>query len=199
MFSPKILRSSLLKQSRRSFALYPFQNRLPKIHADAAFVAPSADIIGDVRIAESASIWFNCTLRGDVNCITIGPRSNVQDNCVIHVRSQELDSKRLGSAPCFLGSDVTIGHSTVLHACTVEDRGFVGMGSVVMDFAVVEADSMVAAGSLVLGGTRVKSFELWGGRPAKKLRNLKKEELEGLKDSAIEYVKFGEKMKESIQ
>ncbi|CAD7934002.1 unnamed protein product [Amoebophrya sp. A25] len=184
--------SSTSTFSKRYFAVRTFEGAKPQI-SESAFVAPSADVIGNVTIDDSASVWYNCVLRGDVNEIRIGKRSNIQDGTVIHVRSGELGGCKPN--PTLIGDDVTIGHSCLIHACTLHSGSFVGMQSCVMDFAVVESGAYVAAGALVLSNARVKSGELWGGRPAKFLRNLKDSEKEFLMKSATEYAKFGQRHK----
>ena len=179
--------------SARNFIL-PFEGNSPTIH-DSAFIAPSASIIGNVSIGEKSSVWYNCALRGDVNNLTIGKRSNIQDGTVIHVRSAELGGGKPN--PTIIGNDVTIGHSALIHACTLEDMSFVGMQAVVMDFAVVESMAMVGAGSLVLANKRIPSGQLWAGRPAKYIRDLTDAEMAFLKESAEKYAEFGQRHKRS--
>ncbi len=159
--------------------ILPYKNIHPKIH-DSAFVAPNAAIIGDVEIGEDASVWFGCTLRGDVNDIKIGKRTNIQDGSVIHTTHEFQGT--------YIGDEVTVGHAAVLHACTVEDLGFVGMQALVMDGAVIEARGMLAAGAMLTPGKVVPSKQLWAGRPAKYMRDLTDEELEFLSWSAGHYV-----------
>ena len=159
---------------------------MPKIHA-SAFIAPSASIIGDVEIGEGSNIWYNCVLRGDVNDIKIGARTNIQDGTVIHVTTD--------FSGTFVGDDVTVGHSVILHACRIENHGFVGMGSIVMDGAVVESFAMLAAGSLLSPGKRVPTGQLWAGRPAKFMRDLTEEDLAYIKWSAPHYVVLGHEHK----
>ena len=160
-------------------AMHSYRGVCPNL-ADRVFIAPNAYVIGDVEIGEDSSIWFNCTVRGDVNNITIGKRTNIQDGTVIHVSSTTQGT--------YIGDDVTVGHMALLHACTVGDRSFIGLKACVMDDAVVEADAMVAAGALVTSGKVVKSGELWAGTPAKKMRDLTQEEIEFLRFSAKRYV-----------
>jgi carbonic anhydrase/acetyltransferase-like protein (isoleucine patch superfamily) len=148
--------------------------------ADSAFIAETTVIIGEVEIAEDASIWYGAVLRGDGNYIKVGARTNVQDGCIVHINS--------GLYPCLIGADITIGHGAIIHACTLEDECFVGMGAIVLDGAVVERHAMVAAGALVSPGKRVPSGELWAGNPAKKLRDLRPEDIEGFKASVTGYV-----------
>lgn len=151
----------------------------PKI-ADDAFIAPGAAIIGDVEIGSEVGIWFNVTIRGDVEWVKIGDRTNVQDNTCIHVTRK--------GHPTTIGAGVTIGHSAVLHACTIEDNSFIGMGAIVMDDVVVESGAMVAAGAMVTPGKRVPSGQLWAGRPAKYFRDLTQEEIDFIPISAANYV-----------
>lgn len=164
--------------------LYPFQKKAPKIHK-TTFVAPSADIIGDVKIGAKSSIWYQCVLRGDVNDIKIGGRTNVQDGTVIHVSSTTQGT--------YIGDDVTIGHMALIHACTIGDKAFIGMKACVMDDAFVEPKAMVAAGALVTSGKIVPSGQLWAGTPAKYIRDLSEKELEFLEFSAERYVRLSRK------
>jgi carbonic anhydrase/acetyltransferase-like protein (isoleucine patch superfamily) len=143
--------------------ILPFRGKTPQIASDA-FIAENTTIIGDVTIGAGASIWFNCVLRGDTNFIRVGARSNLQDGTIVHV-SREFNGTTIGD-------DVLIGHMAMIHACTIENSAFVGMTACVMDDAVVETGAMVAAGALVPPGKRVKSGELWAGRPAKFMRTL---------------------------
>lgn len=159
--------------------ILPFRNHLPRIAADA-FVAPNAVVIGDVEIGPEASIWFGCTIRGDVHAIRIGARTNIQDNSVVHVTE--------GRFATHIGANVLVGHGCIIHGCTLRDGCFVGMGSTILDGAVVEEKAMVAAGSLVTPGKVVKSGELWGGRPAKLLRPLSQQEIAGFALAVGHYV-----------
>jgi carbonic anhydrase/acetyltransferase-like protein (isoleucine patch superfamily) len=158
--------------------LLAWRGKLPRV-APGAFVAPGAVLIGDVEIGRGASIWFGCVLRGDVFELRVGPRTNIQDNTVVHVVS--------GGPGTYIGADVTVGHGCILHACRIADRGFVGMGSVVLDEAVIETDAMLAAGALLTPGKRVPSGELWAGRPARRVRELRPDEIERIRDSAERY------------
>ncbi len=159
---------------------------MPKIHS-SAFVAPSASIIGDVDIGEDSNIWYGCTLRGDVNDIKIGKRTNIQDNTVIHVTTN--------FSGTHVGDDVTVGHSAILHACTIENFGFVGMGACVMDGAVVEEFGMLAAGGLLTPNKRIPKGQLWAGSPAKYMRDLTEDEIAYIKWSAPHYVELGREHK----
>ena len=149
----------------------------------AAFVARNATVIGDVRLGPLSSVWYGCVLRGDVHEIRVGERSNIQDGTIVHCTR--------GKFGCYIGSDVTIGHGVILHACTLQDNCFVGMGATVMDGAVIESGAMVAAGALVTPGKVVRKGELWGGSPAKCLRQLSEEELAFFPVSAANYAALG--------
>lgn len=170
--------------------IFPYKDIHPKIH-ESAFIAPNAAVVGDVEIGEDANIWYNVSMRGDVNDIKIGARTNIQDNAVVHC-TYEFQG-------CYIGSDVTVGHSAILHACTVQDFGFVGMQACVMDGAVVESNAMVAAGALVTPGKVVPSGQLWAGSPAKYMRDVTQDELDYIKWSAPHYVKLAQEHKKNIQ
>lgn len=153
-----------------------------------AYVDESAAVIGDVVLGADASIWPMCSIRGDVNSIRIGARSNIQDGSVIHV------THRYGELPegnaTHIGSDVTVGHKVILHGCTVEDLCLIGMGSTVLDGAIIRSKVFLGAGSLVPEGKDLEGGYLWLGRPAKKIRVLTEEELKWFKYSAMHYVKL---------
>jgi carbonic anhydrase/acetyltransferase-like protein (isoleucine patch superfamily) len=136
-----------------------------------AFIAPGAHLIGDIEIGADVSIWYNCVLRGDVNRIRIGARTNIQDGSVIHV-----DSPKAGDEvgyPTIIGADVLIGHLAMVHGCLLHDRAFVGLGSIVMDGCEIESDAMLAAGAMLTPGRRIPSGQLWAGRPARYVRDLR--------------------------
>lgn len=156
----------------------PYLGKYPKV-SETSFVADNVEIIGDVQIGAHSSIWYNSVLRGDVNNIIIGQRTNIQDGTIIHV-----STKGQGT---YIGDDVTVGHMALLHACTVESESFIGMKACLMDDVYVEKHAMIAAGALVTPGKRVPSGELWAGSPAKKMRNLTPEEIENIKESAAHY------------
>lgn len=161
--------------------IYEFLNRSPKFD-ESVFIAPSADIIGDVSIGRESSVWFNVTIRGDVNRISIGDRTNVQDNVCIHVMNQ--------TGPTEIGNNVTIGHSAVVHGCTVRDRVLIGMNAVILDEAVIETDVMIAAGTLVPPGKTLESGYLYMGSPARKARKLTDAEIKFIEKSAQNYIKY---------
>ncbi|MFD2257046.1 gamma carbonic anhydrase family protein [Luteolibacter algae] len=164
-------------------AVESYENYSPEIHP-TAFLAKSADIIGRVKIEEQASIWYNSTLRGDINEISVGAQSNIQDNVVVHL------SDDYG---CHIGRLVTVGHSAILHACTIEDEVLIGMGAIVLDGAVIGSRSIVGAGSLVTGGTIIPPGSLVFGSPAKVVRQLSEEEQENVRSWAVKYVKQSRK------
>jgi gamma-carbonic anhydrase len=162
-----------------------FGGKAPRIDP-AAFVAPGAQLIGDVEIGPEASIWYNCVLRGDVNRIRVGARTNIQDGSVIHV-----DSPKPGHPdghPTIIGDEVLIGHLAMVHGCILHDRAFVGLGAIVMDGCEIESDAMLAAGAMLTPGKRIPSGQLWAGRPAKYVRDLTPPELEGQRQGVAHYV-----------
>jgi len=152
---------------------------------ESCFIAPSADIIGDVELGESSSVWFQVVIRGDVNRIRIGARTNVQDGSVLHVTRNH---PPMQGASLSIGDDVTIGHRVTLHGCTLGSRILVGMGAVILDEASIGDDSIVAAGALVTKGKRFPPRSLIQGAPAKVVRELTDEEMQLLKASAANYV-----------
>ena len=162
-----------------------FGGKTPRVDP-SAFVAPGAQLIGDLEIGPEASIWYNCVLRGDVNRIRIGARTNVQDGSVIHVDSPKPGDEE--GLPTIIGEDVLIGHLAMVHGCLLHDRAFVGLGSIVMDGCVIESDAMLAAGAMLTPGKRIPSGELWAGRPAKFVRRLSPQELEAQQAGVAHYV-----------
>jgi carbonic anhydrase/acetyltransferase-like protein (isoleucine patch superfamily) len=167
--------------------LIPFGGAAPRIDP-VAFVAPGAMLIGDIELGPEASIWYNCVLRGDVNQIRIGARTNIQDGSVIHV-----DSPHPGSPaghPTIIGEEVLIGHLAMVHGCILHDRAFVGLGAIVMDGCEIESDGMLAAGAMLTPGKRIPSGQLWAGRPAKYLRDLTEAELAANRAGVAHYVEL---------
>jgi carbonic anhydrase/acetyltransferase-like protein (isoleucine patch superfamily) len=152
------------------------------------YIDESAVVIGKVTLADDASLWPMAVARGDVNSISIGPRSNVQDLTMLHVTHDGPYSP--GGVPLRIGADVTVGHKCILHACDIGDRCLIGMGSIVMDAAVVESDVLLGAGSLVSPGKRLESGFLYRGSPAQKVRALTDAEREMLLYSAQHYVRM---------
>lgn len=161
-----------------------YQGVMPKIH-ETVFVAEGARIIGDVEISRESSVWFNTVIRGDVHFIRIGERTNIQDNCVLHVTHQKY--------PLLIGSNVTVGHGAIVHAASVFDYCLIGMGAVVLDNARVGPFALVAAGSLVLEGTEVPEGTLVAGAPARIKRKLTEEERDGIRQSADNYVGYAKR------
>ena len=159
----------------------PFGGVNPQIH-ESAFIADSAQIIGDVQVGEQASVWFGTVARGDMFYIRIGDRSNVQDNCVLHTRT--------GEKPTILEHEVTVGHSVTLHGCYIEHQSLIGIGSIVLDDVRVGAQSLVAAGSLISPGTIIPPRSLVMGMPARVKRPLTDEEVASLDLFWQNYVKY---------
>ncbi len=159
--------------------ILPYKGVTPRIHP-SAFIADGAVVIGDVEIGADSAIWFNCVVRGDVNEIRIGERTNIQDGSIIHVTK--------GGHGTYIGSGITVGHHTVLHACTLQDDCFVGMSATLLDGSVVESKAMLAAGAVLTPGKRVPTGELWAGNPAKKFRDLREQDLAFFPVSAQGYV-----------
>ncbi|VUS41319.1 gamma carbonic anhydrase family protein [Klebsiella spallanzanii] len=148
----------------------------------------SSVVIGDVRIADDVSIWPLVAIRGDVNHVEIGARTNIQDGSVLHV-THKSPSNPQGN-PLIIGDDVTIGHKVMLHGCTIGNRVLVGMGSILLDGVIVEEDVMIGAGSLVPQNKRLESGHLYFGNPVKQIRPLTEAEIAGLKYSANNYVRW---------
>jgi carbonic anhydrase/acetyltransferase-like protein (isoleucine patch superfamily) len=157
-----------------------FQGSKPKIHK-TAFVAPTADLIGRVTVGRLASIWHGVVLRGDINRVVIGDRSNIQDNSVLHVEQ---------SRACIVKDSVTVGHSANVHGCVVEDFALIGIGATVLNGAVIGEYSIVGAGSVVLEGVKVPPRSLVVGTPAKVVRRLGAADLKHLRESAANYIKL---------
>lgn len=158
-----------------------FQGIKPTI-PKSCFIEETAVVIGDVVMGEQCSVWFNAVIRGDVNYIRIGDRTNVQDLCMLHVTHD--------THPLIIGNAVTIGHHVVLHGCTIQDRVLVGMGAIIMDGAVIGEDSVVGAGALVVEDTIVPPQSLILGSPAKVKRPVTEKELAWIRESAENYVKY---------
>jgi carbonic anhydrase/acetyltransferase-like protein (isoleucine patch superfamily) len=167
-------------------AIRPYKNLLPRIGA-RAYVDEAAVVIGDVVLGEDASIWPMTVVRGDVNSIRIGARTNVQDGSVIHV------THRSGTDPghaTLIGDDVTVGHKVILHGCTVESLCLIGMGSEILDGAIIRSQVLLGAGSLVTEGKELEGGYLWMGRPARRVRPLTDQERQWFTYSAKHYVKL---------
>jgi gamma-carbonic anhydrase len=165
-------------------SIITFNGKAPRIHS-TAFIAPGCRIIGDVEIGAGASIWYNCVLRGDVNFIRIGARSNIQDGTVIHCDSAREDREGF---PTIIGEDCLVGHMAMIHGSTIQDRGFAGLGTIVMDGCVIESEGMLAAGGMLTPGKIIPAGQMWGGRPARFMRDLSALERAGNAIGVAHYV-----------
>ncbi|QPC98677.1 gamma carbonic anhydrase family protein [Qipengyuania soli] len=164
--------------------IVPIHGHTPQIH-ETAFIAPGCTIIGNVTIGAGSSVWYNCVLRADVSRIVIGERSNIQDGTVVHC-----DPERPGDpdgSPCIIGDDVLVGHMAMIHGCRIEDRGFVGLGAIAMNKAVIGSDAMLAAGAMLTEGKVMGPRELWGGRPARLMRELNDAAIMGMRMGVAHY------------
>ena len=170
-----------------SAVLRPYKDLFPK-QGDRVMIDSSSVVIGDVRLGDDVSIWPLVAIRGDVNYVAIGARTNIQDGSVLHVTHKS--SYNPEGNPLIVGEEVTVGHKVMLHGCTIGNRGLVGMGSILLDGVVVEDDVMIGAGSLVPQNKRLESGFLYLGSPVKQIRPLTEAEIEGLKYSANNYVKW---------
>jgi carbonic anhydrase/acetyltransferase-like protein (isoleucine patch superfamily) len=169
-------------------SLRPYLDKTPVLGA-RAYVDPAACVIGDVELGEDASIWPGTVVRGDVNYIRVGARTNIQDGSIVHV-THEGPFTRPGGWPTLIGADVTIGHGAIVHACTIEDACLIGMGATVLDGATVRKHGFVGAGAVVSPGKIIGEGELWLGNPARLARRLSEREIEQLYYSATHYVRL---------
>jgi len=168
--------------------LRPFKGITPKI-ADSAYIDDSAVVIGDVTIGEQSSVWCTTVIRGDVNSIKIGSRTNIQDGSILHVTHKN-PGRHPEGFPLIIGNDVTVAHNVTLHGCILEDETFVGMSSTIMDGVVVQSGCMIGAGTLVTPGKVCESGWLYLGSPAKKVRELTEDEKNMFKRLANNYVNY---------
>ena len=168
-------------------SLRPYLDQSPRL-GQRVYVDPAATVIGDVELADDVSVWPGTIIRGDVNHIRIGARSNVQDGTIIHVSHHSPDNK--AGYPTLVGADVTIGHGTIIHACTIEDACLIGMGACILDGATVKKYGFLGAGAVLGPGKVVGEAELWLGNPARFARALTEKEIESLHYSAGHYVKL---------
>lgn len=159
----------------------PYKGVHPKL-GQRVFIAESAAVIGDVTLGDDVSIWYSSVVRGDCCSIRIGARSNVQDNCTLHVTNDV--------GPLLLEEEVTLGHNVVVHACTIRRGALIGMNATVLDDAEVGASALVAAGSMVLAGTKIPPATLWAGNPARQKRVLTPEEVDGLSTYWRNYIEY---------
>lgn len=158
--------------------IHPVEGNYPRVAPDV-FIAPTSVVVGDVEIGSQASIWFQVVLRGDVNSIQIGAGSNIQDGAIVHCTYQ--------TAPTRIGSAVTVGHGAIVHGCTIEDHVLIGMGAIVMDYAYIPSDTVVAAGALIRESMQLESGSLYAGVPARKVKDLSPEQIAGIRRYAILY------------
>lgn len=165
--------------SRRSAIIRPFEGRAPRIDP-SAWVAPGAVVVGDVEIGPDSSVWYGSVVRGDVHHVRIGARSNIQDNCVLHVTR--------GRFPCEVGDEVTVGHRAVVHGCRVGDGALVGIGAIVLDGATVGEGAVVGAGAVVTPGARIEAGGLALGVPARVVRRVTQEERDLQRQRTLQYV-----------
>jgi carbonic anhydrase/acetyltransferase-like protein (isoleucine patch superfamily) len=170
--------------------VYPFKQWTP-LTGEKTWIAPSADVVGNVTMGEDCSIWFGCVVRGDVHYISIGDRTNIQDLSMIHVTHYKKEDMSDGN-PTVIGNDVTVGHRVMLHGCTIEDACLIGMSATILDGAVIGKESIVGAGALVTKNKKFPPRSLIVGSPAKAVRELTDEEVKELYASAIRYVEFKE-------
>jgi len=170
-----------------SAVIRPYKDLFPK-QGDRVMIDSSSVVIGDVRLGDDVSIWPLVAIRGDVNYVAIGARTNIQDGSVLHVTHKS--SYKPEGNPLIVGEEVTVGHKVMLHGCTIGNRVLVGMGSILLDGVVVEDNVMIGAGSLVPQNKRLESGFLYLGSPVKQIRPLTEAEIEGLKYSANNYVKW---------
>lgn len=148
----------------------------------SCFLAKNSTVVGDVKLGENCSIWYNAVVRGDVNSIEVGDETNIQDGAIIHCTYQKAATK--------IGNRVSIGHKAIVHGCTIQDDVLIGMGAIVMDHAVIESGSIVAAGAIVTAGTKVEANTIYAGIPAKKLNTVSEENLEMIKRTAKNYTLY---------
>lgn len=171
--------------------ILPVNEILPKM-GDDCYLADNSTVVGDVQMGDRCSVWFNAVVRGDVNAIRIGDQVNIQDNAVIHCTYQK--------AATTIGSYVSIGHSAIVHGCTIHDHVLIGMGAIVLDGCIIESNSIIAAGSVVLEGTHVKSGSLYAGVPAKFRKEVQQDLIAGeIQRIANNYVKYSGWFKEGNQ
>ena len=166
----------------------PYLEQVPRV-GERVWIDPAATVIGDVEIGDDASIWPGAVVRGDVNFIRIGARSNLQDQCVVHV-THDGPNGPPGGLATLIGEDVTVGHGAIIHACTIGDASLIGMGAIVLDGARVEKNGFVGAGAVVAPGKVVGGGELWLGNPARCVRRLSQAEVDYFLYSAQHYVRL---------
>ncbi len=162
--------------------ILPVEGVLPRFGKDC-FVAPNATVVGDVVMGDNCSVWFNTVIRGDVNSIRIGNKVNIQDGVVIHCTYQKTKT--------VIGNNVSIGHNAIVHGCTIQDKVLIGMGAIIMDNAEIGTNSIIAAGAVVLEGSKIESGTIYGGIPARKIKDIPPEIITGQIDRiADNYLKY---------
>ncbi len=159
----------------------PYLDAFPQFD-ESVFIAPNATVIGDVTLGREASVWYGAVIRGDVHWIHLGDRTNVQDGAIIHVTN--------GTAPTWIGDDVTVGHGAIIHGCTVRGRALIGMGAVLLDHCDIGEDCLIGARALVTGRTKIPPRHLVVGSPARAVRTLTDEEVEMVRANAANYVRY---------
>lgn len=162
--------------------LYPFGKHFPKVHS-SVYIAPGAVVVGRVNLRENVNVWFNAVIRGDVDEVIVGANTNIQDCCVLHQEA---------GYPCIIGSNVTVGHSAILHGCTVEDGAFIGMGAVLLNGVKIGAQAVVGAKALVTENQVIPPRALVLGMPAKVVRILSEEEIQNFSHNAERYLELAQ-------
>ncbi len=170
--------------------IFPYEETAPQIHP-TVFLAPGCKVIGDVRLGERSSVWYNTVIRGDVHYIKIGKYTNIQDCSMLHVTNDKF--------PLNLGNNITVGHSVTLHGCTIRDECLIGMGAIILDGAVVNRFSIVAAGAVVTQGFEVPEGKVVAGIPGKIIRDVTEDEIKEMQISAKRYYNYAEKTLNSFQ
>jgi carbonic anhydrase/acetyltransferase-like protein (isoleucine patch superfamily) len=168
--------------------ILPVKNIYPQL-GENCFIAPNATLVGDVVLGNDCSVWFNAVIRGDVNSIRIGHKTNIQDGAVIHCTYQR--------AATVIGDEVSVGHNAIVHGCTIEDQVLIGMGAIVMDHAVVQTNCIVAAGAIVLENTICEAGHIYAGIPAKKVKPLSPDHIAGLDRTARNYIIYSSWFKDN--
>lgn len=161
--------------------ILPVKDKWPEVGPNC-FIADNATIVGDVVLGQDCSVWFTAVIRGDVNSIRIGDRTNIQDGAVIHCTYERAATQ--------IGNDVSIGHRAIVHGCTLHNHVLVGMGAIVMDHAVVEENCIIAAGAVVLENTLCEAGHIYAGIPAKKVKKLSEQQIEGLRRTSNNYMLY---------
>ncbi len=180
----------MILETGNNAKIISYKGITPKIH-DSVFLCDGVKIIGDVEIGKDSSVWYNCVIRGDVNYIRIGERTNIQDLSMFHVQN--------GTHPLIIGNDISIAHSVTLHGCILNDKSLIGIGAIILNGAVVSSNSIVAAGALVKENFIVPSGVLVAGVPAKIIRDLTIEEIEMIGRTAKNYVNYVDEYRNQIK